>query len=153
MRSRRGKGRAVFFFFCVKTKSVRKTCFWLFFEFFFHAQKIAFTHTFFTFFTHTFLLSRARFFDFQNFHGRFFSFTHTFLLFIFFTGSFFLFTGTFFDFFHTSIFFFTQEKKTEFPPPWRWVCVVPWGQWVCSGSTLPIAIQSEEEQSLKSCFL
>ena len=99
------------FFSCVKTKSVRETFFWPFLEFF-HAQKIAFTHTFSTFFTHTFLLSRALFLSFQTFHGQFF----TFLLFVFFTGTFFLFTGTFFDFFHASIFFFHAGKKNTAGP-------------------------------------
>ena len=105
------------FFSCVKTKSVRETFFWPFLEFF-HAQKIAFTHTFSTFFTHTFLLSRALFLSFQTFHGQFF----TFLLFVFFTGTFFLFTGTFFDFFHASIFFHGGKKKhcRTMPPYFIW---------------------------------
>ena len=56
---------SVFFFSCVKTKSVRETFFWPFFEFF-HAQKIAFTHTFLQVFTYGENFSRALFMIFSR---------------------------------------------------------------------------------------
>ena len=55
----------VFFFSYVKTKSVRETFFWPFFEFF-HAQKIAFTHTFLQVFTYGENFSRALFMIFSR---------------------------------------------------------------------------------------
>ena len=54
-----------FFFSCVKTKSVRETFFGPFFEFF-HAQKIAFTHTFLQVFTYGQNFSRALFMIFSR---------------------------------------------------------------------------------------
>ena len=101
------------FFSCVKPKSVRETCFCLFWSFF-HGLKIAFTHTFFTFFTHTF---RTLF----CFHGHFFlifrTFTGTFwvsrtLCYLFFSRRLFSFSRALFSIFFTQvIYFFTQEKK------------------------------------------
>ena len=58
-------GQPVFFFSCVKTKSVRETFFWPFFKFF-HAQKIAFTHTFLQVFTYGENFSRTLFMIFSR---------------------------------------------------------------------------------------
>ena len=95
----------VFFFFCVKIKSVRESIFWPF-SVFFNGVKSRFTHNFLNFFTHSFsfsrklFCSRALFFDFciHFFHGWIFPFH-----------------GHFFDFSRKD--FFHAEKKTLSIPP------------------------------------
>ena len=72
-----GKGKfykpPAFFFFPVKIKSARESFFWPFFDFF-HGWKMAFTHTFFEFFTGDRKFSRTFFRIFSRvgffFHGK-----------------------------------------------------------------------------------